>query len=191
MTGPYNAKNRLLERLKDLGWPEVKLSFTRQQLGPNGGFRSTATLHIEGVVHLQGEGQGHKATDAEIAASRVVLERLEAERPEFFPDWEGLKVQAQAGDALVKLAVYLDGDDRGAMGRSLTLQGSESNAALSVLFEPWREEDPTWGCYGPGLSTERRALLVESRIWRMFGARVLAPEAAEVLGEIRAAVGIA
>lgn len=35
-----------------------------------------------------------------------------------------------------------------------------------------------------------RQFLVESRIWHMFGSRLLAPEADGVLSEIRTAIGL-
>jgi dsRNA-specific ribonuclease len=102
-----NAKSQLLEFLKDLGYSEKLAVFKTSSQLRSGVFHSTVNIVLPGDCEIYGAGEGHRRPEAESAAAQVALKQLHSNYPDLFVDWTRIKVEAQAGDALIKLGVYL------------------------------------------------------------------------------------
>ena len=80
---------------------------------------------------------------------------------------------AQAGDALIKLAVYRANAHQTAAERCAKLQQIESDARLADVYDRWRARDePDLGVFGPELGRKAKATVVEAMIWRRHAAAV-------------------
>lgn len=182
----HNAKNQILELLAKQGHPRSLADFAHRQTA--GGWESTLVLTLPGRAPLTGVGTGQRKSDADIAASKAVLAILEeADRPDDL--WAPIYAEAQAGDALLKLAAYLAPGLASAEERSKWLQLHESDVSLARVFDRWFDAgDSDLAPYGRGLGEKNKATLVEALIWRRYGADVLGPEAVRALGELREAL---
>jgi hypothetical protein len=168
-----NAKNHLLELLKNLGCSEDCAVF-RPQLISSGLHKSTVVVNFPDGRTVQGTGMGSRETDADISAAHAAIEQLQNEYPDLIVDWDEIKVQAQAGDALIKLGIYLSADIKRASANSLQLQRLESDFNLAQVFDQWRaQNDPDLACWGPRLGEKRKATLVEALLWQRFGQKVI------------------
>lgn len=182
-----NAKNELKELLEARGLPTTLATYTHTQ-GVAGLWTSTVEVRIPGREPVHGVGTATRKTEADIAASADVLPKLTEASEADTAHWALIIAEAQAGDALIKLAAYLGGGSP--EERSVWLQDHESDVALARLFDRWYEEGaPELISYGSGLGTKYKATLVEAIIWRRFGARMLAANALVVSGELRSTVG--
>lgn len=184
-----NAKNQLLELLAKRGLRSDRACFTSTQ--PSTGFpwTSTVVVTLPGRPPLTGTGSGRRTSQADIAAAEVVLVKIAAEEASEVNDWALLYAEAQAGDALLKLAGYLASELTSPEDRSRWLQIHESDASLAKVFDRWFDAgDPDLAAYGRGLGEKNKSTLVEALLWRRYGARVLGPGATEALGELREAL---
>lgn len=110
-------------------------------------------------------------------------------RPELFPSWKTLRAEAQAGDALIKLAAYVSADSTSAGEASAFLQIHESNEHLAVVFDRWKAGgDPALTMWGSHLREHRKGTLVESLVWRRSRAAVLSATAPSALAELLASL---
>ncbi len=190
MQDEQNPRNKLAELLKALGWPE-------DAIGSNGAvgggppheaevYFSLAELGIEWTARAE----ARRLKQAELAAFAVLLDRLGRERPELLAvDWDAVRSEAQAGDALLKLAFYAEPGGHPPWERSGKLNEAESDRALSEQFERLRQEVDWLRIFGPELGTKKRATLTEAVIWRRHGADVLDRGARGVLAALRAEFG--
>ncbi|RMG67024.1 MAG: hypothetical protein D6722_13945, partial [Bacteroidetes bacterium] len=134
---------------------------------------------------FQGTGSADRRTAAEIAAAASVLPQLEAE-PALAIDWEAVFMEAQAGDALIKLAAYLDPRLDSAAEKSQWLQRMESDSYLVARFDQLRaERHPQFVRFGPHLGHKRKATWMEAQAWRNFGAFVRRAEADMALAALQ------
>jgi hypothetical protein len=115
-----NAKNQLFEILKNLGYLEECANFqtTLSSLPPNPQHSTVVTVTFPNGRAVRGTGNGQRKVDAEIVAAQTVLEILRNTYPELLVNWEEIYVEAQAGDALIKLGVYLSVSLRTASDKS-------------------------------------------------------------------------
>ena len=112
---------------------------------------------------MQGTGEGKRRTTADIAAAQDAIDNLRQDHPDLLIDWAKIYAQAQAGDALIKLAVYLSIDLDSTTAKSQHLQNVESNLHLAKVFDCWKAQgDPDLAIWGTELSEHRKASLVES-----------------------------
>ena len=173
-----NAKKQLIELLKNLGFSEDDASFKREPISPNSSHRSTVVVIFPDGREVCGTGVGQRKTDADIAAARVVLDLLHSNHPDLCVNWKEIKAEAQAGDALIKLGVYLSTGLNNADEKSKLLQSLESDAHLAIVFDRWkRDGNLDLAMWGSNLGEKRKATLVEALLWRRFGSQVIASDA--------------
>lgn len=178
-----NAKNKLQELLDNLGCPSNCLSFRSIPL---------ANLHCSTVMVtfpdgrvIRGTGEGHRKSDADIAAAQDALDLVGREHPYLVVDWAKLSVEAQAGDALIKLGVYLSPELKSTAAKSKGLQNVENNAHLAKVFDRWKaQNDPRLAVWGTNLSEHRKATLVEALLWHGYGQQVIAANASAQLSDL-------
>jgi hypothetical protein len=178
-----NAKNRLLELLKNIGCIEDCVQF--QTTSPPIPYAQHSTVVLVSLPDgrlVKGTGENRRKTDAEIAAAMDAIEQLHRNHPDLIIDWDEIKIEAQAGDALIKLGVYLSPNRTTVGDNSKQLQNSESDSHLERVFDQWQAQgDPDLTIWGNNLSKKRKATLVEALLWRRFGMLVLTSDASEKL----------
>ncbi len=134
---------------------------------------------------VRGTGKGHRKSDAHIAAAKDALDRVKKEYPDLLVDWTKLFVDEQAGDALIKLSVYLSAESKNATENSIRLKDSEPNAHLAKVFDRWKaQHDPRLAVWGTNLSEHRKATLVEALLWHGYGQQVIAANAPAQLADL-------
>jgi len=140
-----NTKNQLFEILKNLGCFEECANFkaTLSSLPPNPQHSTVATVKFPNGHAIQGTGNGQRKVDAEILVAQSILEILRHTYPELLVNWEEIYVEAQAGDTLIKLGVYLSESLRTASDKSKELQKWESDQNLVKVFEQWKATSKT------------------------------------------------
>jgi hypothetical protein len=123
-------------------------------------------------------GEGRRKSEADIAAAQTVLDQLHNCYLDLLVNWAEINMQAQAGDALIKLAVYLSGDLNSTADKSKCLQEMESDSHLAEIFDQWKVQgDPDCAIWGTNLGEKRKATFVEALLWRRFGEQVIAVNA--------------
>lgn len=167
-----NAKNRVKEILEDRGLrldDDCHFAVVRDGLG---GWRAHVTLTLPTGEVLTGSGGGPRSSHAEVLACADLLAR----HPDFGSLGVADKRDALAGDALIKLATYLEEPGRDPAATSGRLGRIESNTNLAAVYDGWvlagDEATRPYGCY---LGAERKAMIVEAVLWRRFGSQMLAP----------------
>lgn len=184
MNDQKNAKNKLLELLKDIGHDDNKINseiadFHTESVNPA---RTTLTVTFPHGLILKGSGQANRKADAEIIASQEILNQLPKHYPELIVDWNKLMVEAQRGDALIKLGIYLSDDFKKPSDKSLELQRTETNERLAKVYDRWiAEKDPDLAGWGTHMDVHKKASVVEALIWRRFNDKVIAEGASERL----------
>lgn len=171
-----NAKNQLLELLKDLGCVEDCASF--QSVFVLNAHCSTVSVTFPDGRTVQGTGAGKRKSDADIAAAQSALDQVRNIHPDLLVAWDEIFVEAQAGDALIKLSVYLSADLKNSEQKSRCLQNLESDFHLATIFEQWKTQGHTdLAVWGDNLGEKRKATFVEALLWRRFGAKVITDNA--------------
>lgn len=177
-----NAKNELLELLKNLGCSEDCANFQPKSMSASGFHQSTVVVSFPDGRTVQGSGKGSRKTDADVVAAKDAIEQLSNDYPDLIVDWAEINVQAQAGDALIKLGIYLSAATKSASDKSLQLQRLESDSHLAMVFDDWKAQgDPGLAIWGANLSVKRKATLVEALLWQRFGTQVISANASEQL----------
>jgi hypothetical protein len=167
-----NAKNQLLETLRDLGCPDnyAKFQFNRVS---DGHYRSTAVVTFPDGRKVTGFGAGTQKIEADIAAAQDVLDQLHQSHADLIINWDSLDLEAQAGDTLIKLGVYLSPDLTRASEASQRLQKLESDHHLAQVFDLWKSRnDPDLAIWGNRLGEKRKATLVEALFLRRYKLQV-------------------
>jgi hypothetical protein len=178
-----NAKNKLQELLNDLGCAGNCIDFRSIPL--NDLHCSTVTVTFPDGLIVRGSGKGHRKSDADIAAAQDALDRVARIYPYLLVDWKKLRVEAQAGDALIKLGIYISAESKSAADNSNRLQDSETDAHLAKVFDRWKaHKDPRLAVWGTNLSEDRKATLVEALLWQGYGQQVIADNAPAQLAEL-------
>ncbi|MCY7337907.1 MAG: hypothetical protein LH613_17120, partial [Chamaesiphon sp.] len=105
--------------------------------------------------------------------------------PYLLVDWDELNIQAQAGDALIKLGVYLSPELKSTAAKSKGLQNVETNAHLAKVFDRWKaQNDPRLAIWGTNLNEHRKATVVEALLWQDYGQQVIAANAPAQLADL-------
>lgn len=169
-----NTKNQLFELLRNLGCNESCADFKCEPLTINGPHRSTVVVIFPDERRVCGTGVGQRSSDADIAAAQVALDLLHSNHQYLVVDWEKIYLEAQAGDALIKLSVYLSPELENASEKSKFLQSFESDSNLASVFDLWKSQgDPDLAMWGTNLGEKRKATLVEALLWQRFGTQVI------------------
>lgn len=178
-----NAKNKLQELLDDLGCTGNCIDFQHTSVADH--YRSTVMVTFPDGRTIQGTGEGQRKPSADIAAAQNALDRVERIYPYLLVDWKKLGVEAQAGDALIKLGVYLSAESKSAADNSNQLQISETDAHLARVFDRWKaQNDPDLAIWGNDLGAKRKATLIEALLWRRYGQNVIAANAPAQLASL-------
>ncbi len=181
-----NARNHLESLLQHIGLvAEHHIQVSERETTPQS-FVATVvvTLPTGEEVSAAGEESVGKAA-TRLSACNSMLALLRESHPQYFEPWEDLKVDAQAGDALIKLAAYLNEDLATAECASNFLQCFESNQNLASVFNLWHQAgDPFLSDWGMHLSDERKGTLVEALIWRRHGRAVVSDQLRVSLSEV-------
>jgi hypothetical protein len=178
-----NAKNKLQELLDNLGCVGNCIDFRSTSLADL--HCSTLTVTFPDGRVVRGSGKGHRKSDADIAAAQDALDRVNREYPDLLVDWKKLGIEAQAGDALIKLGVYLSAESKSAEDNSNRLQDSETDAHLAKVFDRWKAlNDPRLAIWGTNLNEHRKATLVEALLWQGYGQQVIADNAPAQLADL-------
>jgi hypothetical protein len=171
-----NAKNKLQELLNNLGCIDNCIDFQHTLISDI--YRSTLTVTFPDGRIVRGTGEGLRKSDADISAARNVLDLVARIYPYLLVDWIQLGIEAQAGDALIKLGVYLSAESKSAADNSKGLQNLETNTSLAKIFDRWKaHKDPQLGIWGTNLSEHRKATLVEALLWRRYGKQIITANA--------------
>lgn len=184
-----NGRNRLQELFQHIGQPtHGNLLVSTVRVGEQE-FQATALATLPSGETFEGTGPvSHGKSHTESAACDDALGKITAHHPDLLHPWEERRIAAQCGDLLIKLAVFAGQPRDSAEIGAWRLQQVEQNEQLARLFDVWRTTDPALARWGPALAVERKATLVEARIWELWRERVLRPDFEEALRELLAAV---
>ena len=183
-----NAKNKIEELLTGQGLP-LDLAVDSSAQDRTGALTSTVAITPPERVAAKGTGAAARKSKADAALAEDVLVKPTREQSADAEDWASMNAEAQAGDALLKLAGYLATELASPAERSLWRQRHESEGALARVFDRWLDEGaPDLALYGRGLGEKHKATVVGALIWRRYGARILGSRALEALRELRAAL---
>lgn len=178
-----NAKNKLKELLDNLGCAGNCIDFRSTPLANL--HCSTVTVIFPDGRIVRGTGKGHRKSDADVAAAKDALDRVKKDYPDLLVDWDKLDIEAQAGDALIKLGVYLSPELTSTAAKSNRLQNVETNAHLAKVFDLWKaDNDPRLAIWGTNLNEHRKATLVEALLWQGYGQQVIADNAPAQLADL-------
>lgn len=178
-----NAKNRLQELLDNLGCTGNCIDFRSTPLTDLHCSNVTVTFPDGRIVH--GTGEAQRKPDADIAAAQDALNLIEQIYPYLLVDWKKLGVEAQAGDALIKLCVYLSIESKSVAENSNRLQNLETNVHLANVFDRWKaDNDPRLAIWGTKLDIHRKATIVEALLWQCYGQQVIADNAPVQLADL-------
>ncbi|MGF1674610.1 MAG: double-stranded RNA binding motif domain-containing protein [Rivularia sp. (in: cyanobacteria)] len=141
-------------------------------------YYSTVKVKISDSRTFEANGVGRGKKDAENTAAGTLLDRLHHKHPELVINWEEINVEAQRGDALIKLGVYLSAECHSANDKSKQLQNLEPDSHLAQVFDRWKSQgDPDLAIWGSHLGVKRKATLLEALLWRRFGMQVITTNA--------------
>ena len=91
-------------------------------------------------------------------------------------------LEAQRGDTLIKLGIYLSEDFKKPSDKSLELQRKETNQRLAQVYDRWiADKDPDLTGWGTHMDVHKKASVVEALLWRRFNSKVIAIGANEYL----------
>lgn len=162
MTDQHNAKNQLAELLKSIGQRDNEIT-EYQSKTINNQTDSTLVVTFSHGLTLQGSGQAIRKIEAEIIASQQVIDQLYEYYPELIVDWEKLMLEAQRGDTLIKLGIYLSEDFKKPSDKSLELQRKETNQRLAQVYDRWiADKDPDLTGWGTHMDMHKKASVVEA-----------------------------
>jgi hypothetical protein len=179
-----NAKNKLQELLRDLGGC-IHSCINFQHSTISSLYSSSVTVTFPDGRIVRGTGSGHSKPNADIAAAQNALNRVEKEYPDLLVDWDKLDVEAQSGDVLIKLGVYLSVESKSAEDNSNRLKNIENNAHLAKIFDRWKaQNDIRLAIWGTNLNEHRKATLVEALLWQSYGRQVIAVNAPAQLEDL-------
>jgi hypothetical protein len=178
-----NPRNYLEELLRERGMrAEDYVRIDDRRVGEQT-FQATATVTLPDGEEVSASGEvTHGAKWTRLQACQALLDQLRASHSHLFEPWDDILADARAGDALIKLAVYLE--QRGATSAEVSqlLQSLESNARLAEIYDSWKRSNaPELRDWGTHLSEHRKGSLVEAIIWRRLGASILSDGAREGL----------
>ena len=140
------------------------------------------TFKLPNGLEIHGYGIGGSKIKAQIAASSDVISQIQESYPHLIFDEDKLMVEAQRGDALIKLGIYLSDDFKKTSDKELELQRTETNERLAKVYDQWiADKDPDLLGWGTHMDEHKKASVVEALIWRRFNKRVIAEGANEHL----------
>ena len=179
-----NYKGKLLEVLKELGVVESRLKISDRRLSEQY-FQSSASIDFPDGRQLSGTGESNRKKDAQQDACAQILDQLGYYHPDLLIDWTEVMVEAQVGDALLKLCAYRSQKLPTAAEGSYWLQRIESDAHMVNLFDRLqREGHPDLAIFGSRVGNKRKASWIEALLARHFANRILRDDTAEAFEDM-------
>lgn len=172
----WNPKNNLQEFVQNIGYSADCISYEvlEKSHTTDGRFYSfyfkvrvkvCLNMDVTIIKDVEGNGELISQNDAAMAA----FEELRDNYPAFCVDWKKVYSEAQAGDALIKLAAYLTDELKDIEAKSRWLQRVESDPNLEAIFNRlYKEQDPSVAMFGKNLGKKHKSSWIESLIWRWF-----------------------
>jgi len=182
-TDENNAKNQLSELLKSIGYLKEVMQFSNYKTNNSNFHNIDLKVIFPNDLIVEGVGEGENKKEAEFAASRDVINKLHEKHPDLIVDWDAIYIDAQAGDALIKLGVYLSGNLK-VSDNSSKLQRTETNKRLAKVFDQWHKDkdlDKDLAVLGNHLSEHKKASVVEALLWRRYNNQVITSDGPEHL----------
>ncbi len=180
-----NAKNQLHEFVKELGYFENCITFDSTCLSLEEGFYSRVTFLVKDGREIVSEGKGQKKTASQIDASANLLTLIYEDHSDLIIDWEQVRIEAQAGDGLIKLSAYLNDAHPTAAQKSFWLQEMETDKHMVEIFDRLQSQnDDSVALFGNNLGAKRKATWIEALIARKFSHAIISPSAQKAFGEL-------
>ena len=179
-----NARNELDKLLKNLGCNETdnENDYTTEEITPQGYFQSTLEVRFPDGRVVRGHGEGQGKANARIAAAQDVIDKLRCSYEYLEVNWDEINVEAQAGDALIKLGIYLSEDLTKSSDKSMRLQQLEPDDHLVEVFDHWKENaDSDLAKWGDGLGQKKKSTVIESLLWQRYGKKIIDANAIKLL----------
>ena len=125
---------------------------------------------------------GKGKANARIAAAQDVIDKLRCSYEDIEVNWDEINVEAQAGDALIKLGIYLSEDLTKSSDKSMRLQQLEPDDHLVEVFDHWKENaDSDLAKWGDGLGQKKKSTVIESLLWQRYGKKIIDANAIKLL----------
>lgn len=149
-------------------------------------FVATVSVVLPSGQTVQAEGRESIGKgETTLSACSSVLDLIRQAHPEYFQPWETIRLEAQAGDALIKLATYLATDFTSTKKTSEFLQKFETNKNLGFIFDTQRQNgNPFFSIWGEHLSPDRKGTLVEAWIWQRYKQKVVSSQFQDHLAKV-------
>lgn len=179
-----NARNELDKLLKDLGCNETnnENDYITEEITPQGYFQSTLEVRFPDGRVVRGHGEGQGKANARIMAAQDVIDKLRCSYKDLEVNWDEINVEAQAGDALIKLGIYLSEDFPKSSDKANRLQQLEPDDHLVEVFDYWKENgDSDLAKWGDGLGHKRKSTVIESLLWQRHGKKIIDANAIQEL----------
>lgn len=184
-----NARNQVQECLQKLGWPVDALTVESLTSAPP--HRARASLRVPEIdLLLTSEGEAWDTRTAGVNACEDLLVNLREQRADLFFNEDELRADAQAGDALIKLAIYGWEEPLSPAQRTEVLQRVEADRSLAPRLaeiaggHSWAQK------FGPGIGGKQRATIVEAALWRHFQDAFRCGDVRHVLADVRRVLGV-
>ncbi|MFK7979156.1 MAG: putative dsRNA-binding protein [Saprospiraceae bacterium] len=170
-------KNKLQEFAQNIGYLADSIRY--ESLAISQGqtfFKSKVQVSFNLGIRITEEGIGATKLVAQNNAAAAALKTLKANHPELAVNWKTVDMEAQAGDALIKLAAYLTDKLSSSEAKSRWLQRVESDANLEAMFDKLhQEQDPSVAMFGKNIGKKHKATWMEALIWEWFNNKGLPP----------------
>ena len=172
-----NYKGKLLEVLKELGIVESRLQLQDRRLGEQY-FECMASITFPNGVQVSGQGDSARKKEAQQEACNQVLQNIQCDHPELLIDWPAVMVEAQVGDALLKLCAYRSRKLSTAEAGSRWLQDIETNRNMAQIFNKMKQRGHSdVAMFGSNVGDIRKASWVEALIARRYSHLILRDDA--------------
>lgn len=179
-----NPKNKLAELIKEWGYPDQFVKYRSYDTAGNG-FVSEVHLPFNNGIEPRARGTGPRKKEAEKAAAAALLSLIKSDFPQLMINWQAIFIDAQAGDALVKLAAYVSPKLNTPEKKSKWLQEHETDARFEAIFDRMHSRrDPRVAFFGKNLGKKRKATFIEALIWRTYQDAFVQGRQQQVLKEI-------
>ena len=170
-----NYKNELAEFIQNIGYLANCIGYVLVE-SDEYGYRVRVLVDLGKDVAILKEGWAKTKIEAEMIAAQKALQELTDAYPTLAVDWSKVYVEAQGGDALIKLAAYSTAELEDSEAKSRWLQRVESDANLVAIFDRLhKDQDLSVAIFGRNLGKKHKATWIEALIWRAFSDKGLPP----------------
>ncbi|MFK7933861.1 MAG: hypothetical protein AB8G22_10140 [Saprospiraceae bacterium] len=179
-----NPKNYLAELIKEWGYPDQFVKY-KTYAADESTFVSQVHLPFNNGLEPRATGTAPRKKDAEKAAAAALFAVIKKDFPQLLIDWQEIFIEAQAGDALVKLAAYVSPQLNTPEKKSNWLQLHETDLRFETIFdELYNRRDPRVSFFGKNLGKKRKATFIEALIWRTYQKMLIGEKQREILAAI-------